>query len=133
MLGCRFSFEADAKNVREKAFQCSLKTTEVLFYPDGHVLIKFDIYQGTVAPNFFKSHTNSWYPDFFQEKVLSDVRSEIHVGRRDMVSTGQSVRTLKICSGLLVWQKWKKITVFGFLIQIFTLSFHYTGLFFTPF
>ena len=29
-LGCRFSFEAHAKNVREKATKCSLKTTEVL-------------------------------------------------------------------------------------------------------
>ena len=39
MLGCRFSFEAYAKNVKEKAFKCS--------------------YQGTVARNSFKSDTNS--------------------------------------------------------------------------
>ena len=33
-------------------------------------LTEFDIYQGTVALNFFKSHTNSWYPDFFQKKKV---------------------------------------------------------------
>ena len=27
---------------------------------------KFDIYQGKVATDCFKSHPNSWYPDFFQ-------------------------------------------------------------------
>ena len=37
MLDCRFSFEAYAKNVREKATKCSLKTTEVLLDADGHV------------------------------------------------------------------------------------------------
>ena len=44
-------------------------------------LTEFDIYQGTVALNFFKSHTNSWYPDFFSKKksILSDVRYEIHL------------------------------------------------------
>ena len=30
----------------------------------------FNIYQGAVAPNCFKSHTNSWCPDFFQKKKL---------------------------------------------------------------
>ena len=29
MLGCRFNFEAYAKNVREKATKCSLKTSEI--------------------------------------------------------------------------------------------------------
>ena len=38
MLGCRFSFEAYKKNVREKATKCSLKTTEVVLDADGHVL-----------------------------------------------------------------------------------------------
>ena len=38
MLGCRFSFEAYAKNVKEKATTCSLKTAEILFNADGHVL-----------------------------------------------------------------------------------------------
>ena len=37
------------------------------------------------------SYKNSWCPHFFQEKVLSDVRSEIHLVWRNIVSTGQSV------------------------------------------
>ena len=36
MLGCRFNFEAYAKNVREKATKCSLKTIEL--DADGNVL-----------------------------------------------------------------------------------------------
>ena len=32
---------------------------------------KFDIYQGIVAPNCFKKHTNSWCPDFFSKKKKS--------------------------------------------------------------
>ena len=53
MLDCRFSFEAyTKKNAKEKATKCSLKTI--------NVFIKvFDIYQGTAAPNCFKSHTIS--------------------------------------------------------------------------
>ena len=47
MLGSNFSFEAFAKNLKEKAFKCSLETTEVLLDADG------------VAPYCFKSHTNS--------------------------------------------------------------------------
>ena len=39
MLGCRFSFEAHAKNVIKKATTCSLKTTEVLLDADGHVFM----------------------------------------------------------------------------------------------
>ena len=31
-------------------------------------LPKFDIYQDTVAPNCFKSHTNFWCPDFVQQQ-----------------------------------------------------------------
>ena len=42
-------------------------------------LLKFDIYQGTGATNCFKSHINFRCPQFFQEKVLSDARSEIHL------------------------------------------------------
>ena len=38
MLDCRFSFEAYAKNLREKATNCTLKTAEVLLDADGHVL-----------------------------------------------------------------------------------------------
>ena len=39
MLDCRFSFKAYAKNLREKATKCTLKTAEVLLDADGHVLI----------------------------------------------------------------------------------------------
>ena len=38
MLGCRFNFEAYAKNIREKATKCSLKTTDILLGADEHVL-----------------------------------------------------------------------------------------------
>ena len=62
----------------------------------GMRLLKLNIYQGTVViPNYFKNHTNSWGPDFYQKNVLSDVRSEIHLARRNIASTGQSVQALK--------------------------------------
>ena len=38
MLGSRFSFEANAKNVREKVTKCSLKTIVTLLDNDGHVV-----------------------------------------------------------------------------------------------
>ena len=38
ILGCRFSFEAYPKNVREKAIKYSLKIIEILLNADGHVL-----------------------------------------------------------------------------------------------
>ena len=38
MLGCRFSFEAYSKNVREKATKCSWKTAEVLLDVDSAYL-----------------------------------------------------------------------------------------------
>ena len=87
------------KNVRKKTTKCSLKTAEDLLDTDGH-LPKFDIYQSTVAQNCFKSHKNSWCSDFFQKKKkkkkkLSDVKFEIHLARRKIVSTGQSVQALK--------------------------------------
>ena len=64
-------------------------------------LPKLNIYEGTVAPNCFRSHTTPWCPDFFRKNFLSDVRSEIHLVRRNIVSTGQSVQALKkIYSGL---------------------------------
>ena len=40
-------------------------------------LNKFEIYQGIVAPNSFKSRTNFWYPDFFQKNwfcLMSDLK-----------------------------------------------------------
>ena len=42
-------------------------------------LPNFHNYQGTVAPNCFKSHTYSSCPDFFQKRFLFDVLSEIHL------------------------------------------------------
>ena len=38
MLGCEFRLESFAKNAREKATKCSLKTAEVLLDANGHVL-----------------------------------------------------------------------------------------------
>ena len=38
MLGSRFSFEAYAKNEREKAAKCLVKTTDVQWDSDGHTL-----------------------------------------------------------------------------------------------
>ena len=38
MLGCTFCFKACEKNVKEKATEYSLKTTEILLNTDGHVL-----------------------------------------------------------------------------------------------
>ena len=38
MLGCRFSFEAYEKNVREKATTFSLKNADVLLDADRHGL-----------------------------------------------------------------------------------------------
>ena len=51
-------------------------------------LPKFDIYQGTVAPYCLKSHTNFCCCAYFQKKVLSDVRPEIDLVFRNIVSTG---------------------------------------------
>ena len=58
-------------------------------------LPKFDIYQGAIALNCFKSHTY-FCLNLFQKNVLSDVQSEIHLVRRNIVSNGQFDRALKI-------------------------------------
>ena len=58
-------------------------------------LSAFDIYQGTVAPNDFKSNRNSWCPDFFKKKTNSDVRSEVNLVPRNMASTGKYAWALK--------------------------------------
>ena len=56
-------------------------------------LFKFDIHEGTVAPNCLKSHTNSWVSDFIEKKAeMLDAQSEIHLARRNIVSTRQSDR-----------------------------------------
>ena len=53
----------------------------------------FDIYQGTVAPNCILRATQTLnILIFFQKKVLPDARSESHLVRRNIVSTGQSVK-----------------------------------------
>ena len=57
--------------------------------------LSFDIYQSTLAQNCLQSHKNCWFPDFFFLKVLPDVRSEVHLVRRNIVSTGQTVRALR--------------------------------------
>ena len=94
MLGCRFSIAANVKSVREKATEYLLKTTEVLLDADGYVLTPtFDIYQGTVAPNCLMcANSKLLISLFFSKKVLSEVRSEIQLFQRNIVSTGQSVR-----------------------------------------
>ena len=61
LLGSRFSFEAYAKKVREKTINRSLRFYWKLMLM---CLPKFDIYQGNVATNCLKSHTNSWCSDF---------------------------------------------------------------------
>ena len=124
MLGCMFSFEACTKNVQEKA----TKLLRFYWMLMDMFLPKFDIFQDTVAPNCFKSYTNSWWPDFFLKKVLSDVRSEIHLVRRNIVSTGhrqnwqkrvETMRTVcKFRSSRLAflnfWKVFRKTSVVGF-------------------
>ena len=69
---------------------------KILSFSNNLGLPKFDIYQEVISPNCFKNRKNSSCPDFFQKKLLLDVRSEIHFVRRNMVSTGHFVRVLKI-------------------------------------
>ena len=69
-------------------------------------LPKFDIYQSTIASNYFKSHVKSRYSDFFQTKLLSNVRSEIQLVRRNINFTGQSVCTLKKCISRVEYCSW---------------------------
>ena len=59
-------------------------------------LPKFDIYQNTELPNSFKNHANSQTIDvliYFRKNffLMSDVRSEIHLVRQNIISAGQSV------------------------------------------
>ena len=82
-------------------------------------LPKFDIYQGKVALNCFKSYTNSWFPDFFSKKI--DVRFDIHLVWRNTVSTGKSVRSFKN-NYIQAWEVLSKQTstteLFGFKSNI---------------
>ena len=70
-------------------------------------LPKFGIYQGTGATSCFKSLINSCCPHSFQEKVLSDVRSEIHLAWRNIISTEQSVwaKNILFRSDAITWLK----------------------------
>ena len=70
ILGCRLNVEAYEKSVREKTTKCSLKTIEILLNADEHVLTWVWVYQGTVAPNYFKNYTNSWCPDSLQKSFF---------------------------------------------------------------
>ena len=91
-VSCRFSFETYAKIMKQKATKCSLKTTEVVLDVDGTCAYLSLIF---IKVSCFKSHTNSWCHNFFQKKVLSNFRSEIHLDQRNIVFTGQSVRASK--------------------------------------
>ena len=44
-------------------------------------LPKFDIFQSKVAQNCFRSHTNSWCPEFFQKKfcLMSDLKLTLSI------------------------------------------------------
>ena len=65
---------------------------------------RFDIYQIPVAPNCFKRHTNSLCSNFFQKKeVLSDVQAEIHLFRRNIISTGHLVWAEKKLYSGVIW------------------------------
>ena len=50
-------------------------------------LPKLDIYRGTIAPNCFNNQKALDALIFFQKKVFSDVRSEIHLVRWNIFST----------------------------------------------
>ena len=51
-------------------------------------LPKFDTYQVTIAPYCCKGHANSRCHDILQKKVLSNIRAEIHLLQRNIVSSG---------------------------------------------
>ena len=71
MLGRGFSFEAYVKNLKRQ-LNAPVKLPRFYWMLMDMFLPKFAIYQGMVALNCFMSHINSWCPDFFQKKVLSD-------------------------------------------------------------
>ena len=50
-------------------------------------LPKLDIYRGTIAPDCFNNQKALDALIFFQKKVFSDVRSEIHLVRWNIFST----------------------------------------------
>ena len=54
-------------------------------------LLEFDIYQDTLAPKQFGATQTLDVLHFLSKKALSDVRPEINLVQRNIVSTGQSV------------------------------------------
>ena len=87
MLGCRFTFEAHAKTVIGKVTKCSLKPADDMMTCAYLWLIFIK-----TSLKLFQEPQKlliSWF--FF--KILSDVRSEIHLVRLNIVSTGQAVRS----------------------------------------
>ena len=89
-LGCRFSFEVYANIFRQKATKCSLKNVEVLLDAVRHVLSL--IFFRVQYLQIVLRTTKTLDALTFFKKRLSDVRSEIHLVRRNIASTGQSVQ-----------------------------------------
>ena len=78
MLGCRFSFEAYEKNVREKATTFSLKNADVLLDADRHGLTY--AWYLLRCSSTKESHKLLMSRLFSKKRFcLSDVRSEIQV------------------------------------------------------
>ena len=74
--------------MKEKETKCSLKTTEVLLDAAGTFAYLSLIF---VKVSCFKGHTIPCCPNASQKKVLSNVWSEIHLDRHNIVSSGQYV------------------------------------------
>ena len=84
ILGCSFSLESHAKNVRETATKCSLKTAESLLDPDGHVFIYVWYLWWYSSSKLFQNKL--LMPQFFfflKRNVLSVIQFETHVFRRN--------------------------------------------------
>ena len=84
-------------------------------------LPKFDIYQSTVALNYFKSHTNYWCSDFFQKKfcLMSDLKfttSDVTSSLPDNLSDLWKIMFRLNFRGIL-----NLLDVFSFLLSV-TLS-----------
>ena len=96
ILGCSFSLESHAKNVRETATKCSLKTAESLLDPDGHVFIYVWYLWWYSSSKLFQNKL--LMPQFFfflKRNVLSVIQFETHVFRRNICSIRRFFRALK--------------------------------------
>ena len=71
-------------------------------------LPEFDIYQGKVAPNSFKSFTNSWCPDFFQKILLAWTRGIYLISVSQISCNSQVIRdgTLVIINKTILATTW---------------------------